>query len=192
MSKIELDELFTYYGSDKTKHGYTSLYHSLFKYIKDKPIDLLEIGIGTMIENVPSSMVGYALNGYKPGGCRDYFTKGNILGVYIQPDTQFSEERITISLGNSLIKDEIDSVLKDKMFDIIIDDGSHLDHHQLMTLRNVYPYLKTGGYYIIEDVLSKFGSKMIGDFHTEVKKIIGDDFFYMNDGKDLLIISKRL
>ena len=41
---MELAELFNKYGSDKNRNGYTPVYHSLFKNLREKPIVLLEIG----------------------------------------------------------------------------------------------------------------------------------------------------
>jgi len=137
---MDIDQLFNFYGSDKTRNGYAPLYHSLFKNIKDKPIDLLEIGIGTMIPGVHSSMVGFSLPGYKPGGSlrawRDYFINGQIVGADVQPDTQFTEERIKTYICDSLSIKNTTDVFSDKLFDIIIDDGSHRDEHQLKPLEN--------------------------------------------------------
>jgi hypothetical protein len=56
-----LRQLIDHYGSDKNLNEYTPIYHSIFNNIKDNNINLLEIGIGTMIPSVPSSMVGYGL-----------------------------------------------------------------------------------------------------------------------------------
>jgi hypothetical protein len=155
----DLSELFNKYGSDKDRNGYTQLYHTLFHKMKNEPIVMLEIGIGTMIPGAHSSMVGYALNGYAPGGSlrawRDYFTEGKIIGADVQPDTQFSDEpRIETYICNSTSPLDSNNFMEklDVQFDIIIDDGSHVDHHQLLTLQNFYKYLKPGGIYIIEDI----------------------------------------
>ena len=81
---LNLRDLFNKYGSDKGRNGYAPIYESLFKNIKDKPLELLEIGIGTLIPGAPSTMVGFSLPGYSPGGSlrawRDYFTNGLIYG----------------------------------------------------------------------------------------------------------------
>src|SRR5579863_5736399 len=131
---MDLDELFNHYGSDKTRNGYAPIYHSLFKHIKNNRINLLEIGIGTMIPGVHSSMVGYSLPGYKPGGSlrawRDYFPNSNILGADVQSDTQFTEDRISTILCDSTSPEKTEEIFKGKSFDIIIDDGSHYDEHQ--------------------------------------------------------------
>lgn len=157
---MDISELFNHYGSDKDLNGYISVYYTLFNHMRNNPITLLEIGIGTMIPGVSSSMQGYALEGYKPGGSlrawRDFFPNARIIGVDVQPDTQFTDEpRIETYLCSSIEKDKVDALMEtlDKpQLDIIIDDGSHYHDHQLQTLKNFYPYLKPGGLYIIEDI----------------------------------------
>lgn len=186
-----LGSLFNKYGSDKDRNGYTPFYDSLFKAIRDQPVSLLEIGIGTMIPGAPSSMVGYSLPGYAPGGSlrawRDYFPKGDINGCDIQQDTQFTEERITTRLANSTSREELDKVLGDKQFDIIIDDGSHYDEHQVKTLRNLWHRVKPGGFYIIEDIQP--WSRMSTEFREDVQNFVGVPMFF-TEKKNVLIISK--
>ena len=114
---------------------------------------VLEIGIGTMISGVHSSMVGFAQEGYKPGGSlrawRDFFPNATIYGMDVQPDTQFNDEkRIVTFLCNSIDPDQVGEMmgkLGNAKFDIIIDDGSHVIDDQFKTLRNFFPFLKGGG-----------------------------------------------
>jgi hypothetical protein len=153
-----LETLITKYNSDKNNYGYPKVYESIFRNFKDKPINLLEIGIGTMTPGAHSTMVHvYGENGnYKPGASlrafRDYFPNGNIYGGDVQLDCMFSEERINTLLFNSLVKEECDNALKDLQFDIIIDDGDHTNSSQEATFRNLWSRIKPGGYYFIEDV----------------------------------------
>ena len=37
-------------------------------------------------------------------------------------------------------------------YDIVIDDGSHIPRHMLLTFRHLWPYVRPGGVYIIEDI----------------------------------------
>lgn len=191
MSAPTLGSLFNKYGSDKDRNGYTPFYDSLFKGLRQDPVALLEIGIGTMIPGAPSSMVGYSLPGYAPGGSlrawRDYFPNGDINGCDIQQDTQFTEERITTRLANSTSRAEVDAVLGDKQFDIIIDDGSHYDEHQVQTLRNLWHRVKPGGFYIIEDIQP--WSRMSTEFREDVQNFVGVPMFF-TEKKNVLIISK--
>jgi hypothetical protein len=187
-----LGALFNKYGSDKDRNGYTPLYDSLFKNLRQSPVSLLEIGIGTMIPGAPSSMVGYSLPGYAPGGSlrawRDYFPNGDINGCDIQPDTQFTEERITTRLANSTSREELDAVLGDKEFDIILDDGSHYDEYQVKTLRNLWHRVKPGGFYIIEDIQP--WSRMSTEFREDVQNFVGSAPMFFTEKKNVLVISK--
>lgn len=196
LNQLDLAELFNKYGSDKDRNGYAQLYHTLFNLKRDQEINMLEIGIGSLIPGVPSSMLGYALEGYKPGGSlrawRDYFPKGRIIGVDIQSDTQFSDEpRIETYITNSTKALEVETLMKqldDPLFDIILDDGSHHDMDQLVTLYNCYSHLKPGGIYIIEDIYP--GSKL-----TTMPALIGsmcnqDPYFFVGVKNNICVIYK--
>ena len=155
---MDLAELFNRYGTDKDIIGYTPVYHALFDRLRQQRWSILEIGIGTMVPGVHSSMVGYSLPGYRPGGSlrawRDYFPNSTIYGVDIQDDTQFTEERITTFLCDSTDARQVDDLFRrlNISLDIIIDDGSHIDTDQLQTLKNFYPHLNEGGFYVVEDI----------------------------------------
>jgi hypothetical protein len=191
---MDLDELMNKYGSDKTRNGYVPMYHSFLKHLRSKPIDLLEVGIGTMIPGAPSSMVGYSLPGYAPGGSlrawRDYFPQGEIIGVDIQQDTQFVEERIQTFLADSSSKEQLDGVLGSRMFDVIIDDGLHYDEVQVKTMENLWSRVHPGGYYIIEDVTE--WSRIPTQFRNRIESILGNDgFFFLTEKKNFLIASRK-
>jgi len=193
---MDLDEIFNRYGTDKDRNGYTHVYHAIFKSLRNSPLDILEVGIGTMIPGVRSSMLGYSLPGYRPGGSlrawRDYFPQAKIHGMDVQPDTQFTEDRIETYLCDSTSAADVSALLERAphlMFDAIIDDGSHLDEHQLSTLRNLFPRVKNGGYYIIEDIYP--GSGILTNHWEQVRAIIGSAFVFVTAAKNLAVISRR-
>jgi hypothetical protein len=39
-----------------------------------------------------------------------------------------------------------------------VDDGSHLWDHQILTLQQLYPHVKPGGFFVLEDLHTSFGS----------------------------------
>jgi hypothetical protein len=43
-----------------------------------------------------------------------------------------------------------------KQFDLIIDDGSHIPEHQVNCLVAGWPYIRPGGFYIVEDIHTAF------------------------------------
>ena len=81
----DLATLFASHGSDKDRNGYSSLYNALFLPLKESPVTLLEIGVGTTLPG-NSSMKGYMPDSYKPGASlrawRDFFPNGEIHGGY--------------------------------------------------------------------------------------------------------------
>jgi hypothetical protein len=63
----------------------------------------------------------------------------------------------------------------DSPFDFIIDDGSHVPHHQLLTLRILWDSLAPGGIYIVEDIETSYWGKssLFGyDFDSSRQSII--------------------
>lgn len=184
------------YGSDKDRHGYTHVYHTLFYPLQLQFLNILEIGIGTMIPGVNSSMRNYSLAGYRPGGSlrawRDYFPQGQIVGMDVQTDTQFEDEkRITTVLCDSTDKEAVSRVMdRLKMrFDIIIDDGSHFEQDQLRTLENLYPYLNKGGYYIIEDIVEH--NRISREPHLLEAYCNRDPYFFAGVRNSMCVIYKN-
>jgi hypothetical protein len=82
----------------------------------------------------------------------EYFPNAQIIGMDINKQCLFSEGRIRCVYGN---QGNIDSLLKAVLgytFDLIIDDGSHLAHHQIDSASVLLPYVAPGGIYVIEDI----------------------------------------
>jgi len=194
---MELSDLFNKYGSDKDRNGYSHLYSILFDGIRHKEMNILEIGVGTMVPNVCSSMKGYMPDTYKPGASHrawnDYFPNSKIYGVDIQPDTKFEENNIKTFLCSSVDRASVDQLMQDLnvKFDIIVDDGWHWDDAQKRTLVNFFPYLKDDGYYIIEDIYP--GSELNSTTPLVIRNLIGSyEHFFVGLKNNQCVIKKRL
>jgi hypothetical protein len=192
----DLASLFNKYGSDKDRNGYSHLYSILFDHLKNNEMNVLEIGIGTMIQNAPSSMKGYMPDSYVPGASlrawNDYFVNSKIYGADIQPDTQFEENNIKTFLCDSTNEDNVEYVIGTTglKFDIIIDDGWHWDHAQISTLKNFFPYLKEGGIYVIEDIYPDSG---LSKNPTLIQEVVGDyEYFYVGLKNNQCVIRKKI
>jgi hypothetical protein len=137
MASNELSKLALKYGTDKfRRHNYTKVYFDLFENLKNSKIKLLELGI---------------LNGDSLRMWREWFSNAEITGVdhiieHIKPI-----ENVKIIKSNTQTID-ICKDLGNQEFDIIIDDADHHPYQQLITLWNIWPLLKKGGIYVIEDV----------------------------------------
>jgi hypothetical protein len=189
-----LQEIINKFGSDKNLSGYTPTYTELFEPIRDNQMNLLEIGIGTIIRGAQSSMANTQIQNYKPGASlrvwKEYFSHALIYGGDIQEDTQFTEDRIQTFLFDSTNKEECDGALNDMQFDVIIDDGWHKWEAQLSTITNLFSKVKVGGYYIIEDIEQGGGSVLFNNNFEVIKKIVGQNTITPNSIQNLIVIHK--
>jgi len=190
-----LSSLFASHESDKDRNGYTSLYNALFLPLKETPVSLLEVGVGTMTPGANSSMKGYMPDSYRPGASlrawRDFFKHGMIHGMDVQSDCMITEERIESYLCNSTDANDVMAwrqARPDLSFDIVIDDGWHWDEAQLATLKHLWPLVKPGGYYVIEDV---YPDSLVSREPHRVYEIVGDvGIFFAGLKSNLCVIHK--
>jgi len=145
-----LTRLAIHHGTDKWgPHFYTPIYHELFSRLRDRPIRLLEIGVG-----------GYDLK--TSGGASlamwaDYFHDAQITSIDIAEKRLPPHPRIKLFQGS-----QDDAVLLNRVcdergpFDVIIDDGSHMPKHVVASFQHLFPRLADGGIYVIEDMQTAF------------------------------------
>ena len=154
---IPLWRVLTKYRSDKHKlgwHLYGHTYGQLFGKFKFKRVKLLEIGIGGY---------GSAIGGRSLLAWKEYFPFGSIVACDIEPKFFLGTGRIKIYQVDQSAKADL-TKLKDEQgpFDIIVDDGSHLNRHQIFTFHEMFVALRQGGIYIIEDVQTSFWPGVVG------------------------------
>lgn len=160
LSKIFADDLTilaTIYGTDKWgSHWYTPHYQEHFCKLKLKKLNILEIGVGGY--EAPDKG-GESLKMWK-----QYFPKSNIYSVDIYDKSALQEDRIKIFKGSQIDKEFMLEVYK-KMggVDIIIDDGSHINQHVIESFKFMFPLLKNGGIYVVEDLQTSYWSQFGGD-----------------------------
>ncbi len=145
-----LTRLAIQHGTDKWgPHFYTPIYHELFAPLRDKPIKLLEIGVG-----------GYGFR--KIGGASlamwaDYFQWGQIVGIDVAEKQLDLGPRVTILQGSQGDPGFLARVAAEQgPFHIIIDDGSHVAEHVTLSFNKLFPAVVDDGFYLIEDVQTAF------------------------------------
>ncbi len=146
----DLDRLGHIYGTDKVgHHTYTPHYLHHFRPFKYKKVRLLEIGVG-----------GYRNPRYGGNSLRmwkKYFPFGRITSVDIHDKSLLQERRIRIYQGSQADRAFMEQVVAEAgPFDIIIDDGSHINAHVIESFRILFPTLKTGGIYVVEDLQTSY------------------------------------
>lgn len=131
--------------SDKW-YSYIDAYSKEFDYYRTKKINLLEIGP----QNCGSLEIW-----------SKYFKKADlILGTDIEPiDTlTFNDNRIHTCVCDSIHLSD-NHYLKEYKFDIMIDDASHLSKHIIINFLNLFPLLREGGVYVVEDLACSYWKK---------------------------------
>lgn len=156
LSKKDITSLARIYQTDKvSRHFYTLVYEQWFRDFRFKKIKLLEIGIGGYGK---LHMGGNSLRMWK-----SYFPKGSITGIDLYDKTDLGEHRINIYKGNQADVEFLKSVSgKDGPFDIIVDDGSHMQSHILASFKTLFPLLASGGIYVVEDTQTSYWPKFEG------------------------------
>lgn len=143
-------------------HKYAPHYDLHFTPFRHRDINILEIGVGGF-QDVKAG--GQLLRMWK-----EYFTspKSQIVSLDYFDKSALQEDRIKIYHGS-----QDDPALLQRMheecggFDIIVDDGSHCCEHVIFSFNTLFPLLRSGGIYAIEDLQTSYW-KSFGRSSTEL------------------------
>jgi SAM-dependent methyltransferase len=174
-------------------HDYYRIYEREWSKWRDEPIRLMEIGL-----NRGASIKVWL----------EYFTNAHVIGVDIN---QFKNEvgisdlsRFTFVQG-----DQSDTVFwdafklqQDGPLDVIIDDGCHFSGPIHTAFKCLWPHVKPGGYYVVEDITEvRNPESRTAGFPNQVEfvnNLIEPVIFGSNDidevmvSKDLCVLRKKL
>jgi cephalosporin hydroxylase len=153
----DLDAIAAKHGTDKSTVGarklspksYTVAYNNYLESVRTEPVVLLEIGIW---------------HGASVRMWEEFLPNAKLFAVDIDPACKAHEtSRTKVFIGDQTDATFLTHVAGSvgQPFDCIIDDGGHrMEHHQA-TLPVLWPYLKDGGWFAIEDLhtcyLPEFG-----------------------------------
>jgi demethylmacrocin O-methyltransferase len=145
-----LSELAVLFGSDKWGgHWYTPYYQRYFEPYRELAVKVLEIGVGGY--NSPN-LGGESLRMWK-----HYFRRGLIYGLDIFEKPHLAESRLHVLQGDQGDERFLDSMAsRIGPFDIVIDDGSHFSHHVITSFNALFPHVRPGGLYVIEDLQTSY------------------------------------
>lgn len=148
MARPTLTELANKYGTDKGTMaglglGYTTFYEPYFDPVRDEPVRLLELGVAD------PRFRGASLKMWE-----EYFSRAEIVGVDINPEAEkLATKRVRIAIadqGNGFTMAEL--ACRYGPFDIVIDDGSHRLQDVVTSFMALWPWVRGGGVYFIEDM----------------------------------------
>ena len=137
---MSLDIIGIQYATDKNSlvGDYLRHYDRIFNSLKQKEFDFIEIGV------------------YRGASCKTwekYFEKARIIGVDIDPECKkYGSSRVTIEIGSQNDPDFLCELTRKYDPLVIIDDGSHQSYDIIFTFERLFPALRPGGIYVVEDL----------------------------------------
>jgi hypothetical protein len=149
-ARHDLNGLATLFATDKWgSHWYTQHYERFFSPLRLQRLNILEIGVG-----------GYdntAQGGESLRMWAAYFPRSLIYGIDVYDKTRFSQGRIRIRQCSQTDAEGLRRLCDETGgFDIVIDDGSHMNKDVTAAFEILFPGLRRGGMYAIEDVQTAY------------------------------------
>ncbi|MBS7808539.1 hypothetical protein [Variovorax sp. PCZ-1] len=164
MNQPTLHQLADHYGTDKgfntlNAHGYTRIYESLLRNVREQPLRILEIGLlHPALHQSTKSQHGSFSVAPSLQMWAHYLPRALIAGFDIEDFSSLQHDRIQTWRADQSDRASLNLAAEQACqrfggaFDLIIDDGSHSSAHQQITLVTLLPYLHPTGAYVIEDL----------------------------------------
>jgi hypothetical protein len=145
-----LNRIATIHKTDKSRyHFYAQHYQHHFRPFKYKKVKMLEIGVGGYDSPISG---GESLRMWKT-----YFPFAKIFALDNFDKSFLEERRIKIFKGSQVDLKFLDAVCTAAgPFELIVDDGSHINEHVIQTFEFLFPKLKSGGIYVVEDTQTSY------------------------------------
>lgn len=135
-------------GTDKqTNHAYGDAYDSLLR--RESITLMLEIGTAD-----GSSLLAW----------QEALPNAIIVGMDIHPASKWKGE---FHLGDQRLAEDCKRAAADRQFDLIVEDATHQLDATLLTLYHFWPFVKSGGLYIVEE-WPNVDSRLITLFDAEI------------------------
>lgn len=155
---------------------YFDIYDRHFRKFRGRDVNILEIGV---------------YSGGSLGMWRDYFgPKCRVYGVDIdQRCKKFENDSVKIAIGDQgdrefwrRFKTEVPAI------DILIDDGGHQTHQQIVTFEEMLSHLQPGGVFLCEDLTGEF-SGFVSYMNGFVHKLNAYDLKATRDSRERYLTS---
>ena len=183
-----LDNLAKSLGTDKSSeiHNYCVKYEKYLPFNRYDKLNIMEIGV---------------LDGKSLLTWKEYFYQSNILGIDINPDCKQYEDKsnkISVEIGSQVDHTFLNDVMREYgSFDMILDDGSHMNEHVIFSFKHLFQSLKSGGVYVVEDCSTSYypdygGGRYKQGTMIEYFKSIVDEVNFFGEWLDLEVFHTSL
>ena len=155
----ELRRFFYEYISDEGRRtykmkSYEPVYETFLSRYIGRDVTIVEVGIG----------YGGSLQMW-----RSYLGPlAKVYGIDKDETSCYSDQQIITIVGDQADNEFVKSIPHlIPNIDIFVDDGSHINSHQIATFESVFPKMNIGGLYFCEDVHTSYRPGYGGGYHHE-------------------------
>ena len=136
-------------------------------------LSIYEVELGAFVERgLPVRLLEV---GVQNGGSLELWAKylplgSSVLGIDIDARVgllSFTHAAITVAVADATNATQMERLLGEQTFDIIIDDGSHLAADVISAFRILYPRLAPSGRYVVEDLHTSYWPTYGGGYRAE-------------------------
>jgi SAM-dependent methyltransferase len=164
------------HGCDKSypSQCITTVYSTLFKGLRNRPLRVFELGLGSNNPKIPSNMGTNGIPGASLRGWREIFPCAQVFGADIDRDILFQENQIKTFYCDQLCQQSICDLWSHPALqggaDIIIEDALHTFEANTSFLEGSLEHLRPGGIYVVEDICQDETEKWHTRFETVYSK----------------------
>lgn len=157
-----LDEIAISTGTDKSSnvHNYCVKYEKYLPFLRNQSLKILEIGV---------------FNGSSLKMWKEFYTNSTVVGIDINSAcSSYSNEteNVFVEIGSQIDANFLDIICKKYgPFDIIIDDGSHMQSHMIFSFEHLFNFLKKQGVYIVEDTCCAYWTNFEGGLYKKESSV---------------------
>ncbi|UNI23682.1 hypothetical protein JDV02_009488 [Purpureocillium takamizusanense] len=184
------------YGTDKvTSHSYQDMYDKYLAPVRNSPLKMLEIGLGCNMAYGPGASY-YTWLEFLPRVELYYIESDAVCAAKYERETANAHVYIGDQADAAFLEQFASETAQSGQFDVVVDDGGHTMEQQITSLVHLWPIVKPGGIYVIEDLQTSYWEGYGGDpmatdraKHTTVKQIfrVVDDIM---TGRNSLLMSR--
>jgi hypothetical protein len=158
--RYDFNQLAMIFGADKwSSHWYTQHYQRYFWPLRRRMLNVLEIGVGGYDDSAAGAE---SLRMWKA-----FFRKSRIVGIDVEDKTRFREHRIDIRQCDQTDSEALTRLCDEYGgFDIVIDDGSHINEHVIKSFQVLFPRLRPNGIYAVEDLQTAYWASWGGGLNS--------------------------
>lgn len=130
-------------GTDKeSNHHYGDAYECIIS---------LDWGLNEQRKDVKLMMEVGVADGSSLCAWREVFPNALIVGMDIHHSDRAHGDRIEFRIGDQTSQQDCENAAAGRMFDMIVEDATHLLPNTLLTLLYLWPFVRPGGIYVIEE-----------------------------------------